>query len=341
MGVGQLDRVPALFNYSIICINQKRPLETMLLARRGRELSTNDRFLHAASTLNLAGALMCLGRQERADQLIGAVDAMVDELEGYGRVYIDIVRHSYGIAAACERSDDKDARARLDYLESMDETGLSAMTMACFRARVAFASREWENALRLLERVRALDAPWDGTVAAAALLEIRALLHLEQREQAVARASALIERLDHTMSDGIDPGDRLETGRLLAEVVGDHADGADIARRALAVAAAAAIERIWQADRFRRELPGFQFLTREDRDVLDEYHERFTTEYGAVLDHVSRLLASPEDFAAVRASDDAKSFIAVCSWCRRIRGPPRCQGSCRVFCKRSGDPDAA
>jgi ATP/maltotriose-dependent transcriptional regulator MalT len=320
-GSGSSIECRAVINYSIICINQKRPLEAMLLARRGRSLAAHDQFLHAASTLNLAGALMCLGRQERAAELIRSVDEMVDELEGYGRVYIDIVRHSYGIAAECERGDGAAARARLEYLESMDETGLGALTMPCFRARVAFASGELESTLRVLEHVRAVDAPWDGAIAAAELLEIRALLRLDQRESAIARASTLIDRLEDPMSDCIDAGDRLESARLLAEEVGDHPDSAHIARRALAVAAAAAIERICQADCFRRELPGFEFLTGEDRRVLDEYHEQFTTDYGDVLDHVSLLLASSENFAAVRASDTATPFIAVCSWCRRIRGP--------------------
>jgi len=317
---GSIER-RAVINFSILCVSQQRPLEAMLLARRGRAISAADEFHAAISDLNLAAALMALGDFQRATELLRAVDEVADRLRGGERRYVDVIRHMYRIAAAYENVSVETARASLQYLESAGETGICSSTMWCFRARVAFAAGEMEDAVCALQHLRSPDEPWTEAIADSLLLEVRAYLRLDQREQALALALTLIERLEAPISDSISPGNRLETARVLAEEIGDRPDSADLARRALAIAATGALERIWQADRFRRDLPGFEFLTGEDRRVIDEYHGRFTSAYGDVLSQMARFLASPEELARSHAADPSEQLICVCAWCQRIRGP--------------------
>lgn len=319
---GGLIELRAVTNYAMFCVAQQRPLEALLLSRRCVDLASGCSALEEAiGRMDHAAALSQLGDWEGALAVLDEAEERIEELPEERRRVALLTFLGYRIPVAYELGDAATATRCFERLERVrvgPGPGFPPDALLGMRAQVAFVTGRFEEAVQWAQQLRRGHPTWDPGAADADLVEVRSLVALGQLEPAVAAADALVGRLEAEPGRALPPGTRLETARVLAREIDVH--DPDVARRALNVAAAAAIDRIWQADRFRR-VEGFTWLSPEDRRIIDEYQARFVSEYADVLDHLAGLLTRPEPFELVAAEPTDDRLICVCAWCRRVRGP--------------------
>ncbi len=311
-------------NYGLMCLNDQRVFEALLLTRRACVLCERggSAFAAALSYLYLAGVLSEIGDDARADEALARVAMSRQDLNEQDGAYIDRVLAGLHLVAAYRDDDAEGALARLEEIrqaEPMDDPrGLQILG-----AKARFAAGDVGAALDEIEGSRAVGLTRDSHDFDLDLIEIRCMLGAARTAEAHAATAGLLARLAGEGRSVLSSARRLHVAQQVGRESQALPRGDALSRRAFEIAGAAALERIWEVGAFRRALPHFALVGQEEREILDDYRDRFVREHSELLD-VVRMLLSDGDAQLERLPphhDGAARLVGVCAWCRRLRGP--------------------
>ncbi|MCE9637983.1 MAG: hypothetical protein K8T90_19965 [Planctomycetes bacterium] len=325
------DRMPALrgsaaVSYARLCLELRRDVEALVLARRGSQAcdAAGDRQGALFGRLVETHVLMSLEDWPRLGVAIRALDADLGSAPPATRrsLACGVVAISTEFALGEKRWDDA---IRLD-LESdrlareMKSLAWSAADRHLVAAEVHFGRGEPAAALAEIEAGIALptDDAWVTTFLATWRVRLKAALGHEDLGEI---AATWIDDLESAVGRTLGPGYALRVAQQGAAAL--HAAGGhpDLARRAYRIAASAALTRIAEIDRFTNEFPEYAMPTREELETIGDHRRRTEDREGALRSAVAQLLTDeissgrwPLDILAPEGS-----HVACCAWCGRLR----------------------
>lgn len=324
-GSGARGELAACINLAMVCLLGRRYFEALVLARRGVELANASgiELASAKANLHLAGVLRAVGDVKRAYAALEQAEALRESLAPEDRA-----NHISGIAAervrlalydgdadtALRHSEESRERASDDNWGRMDDV---------LRAAVLVAAERFEEAYALLKRLEPEVSGRDPTRATRSRLEAQCLAVLETSDAALWSARSLLDWLEGEGHDEIGSGTRLDEAERLGHLLLDVCRSPGDARRAYEIAATAALERIHELQTFSLDLPHLSRASDEDRQILEEYRQRFQSERALLLSALARLLEQegPATRLFGESRKDQDAAIKVCAWCQKVQGP--------------------
>ncbi len=320
-GTGALPERIACINLLMICAMQFRVSEGLTLARRAWRLAEDDGDPNgrAMAALNLAGLLSEIGDEARFSRAATRVEREVPRLKGGYSRHIPPALLSLRLHMARLRNDVAECGRFLNRLEAM-ATDNDPRQLPEIRAAVLRADGRPERALRLVRAHVDPEKRHDEPGVRLEILAVRCLADLNRRDEAIAAGRAFIALLGGKAREEVSPGRRMAQAELIGQILESCGAEATDVRQAYDVAAAAALERSRELDRFLREFPALLEVHPDDLALLNGYRESFLVDRRKLAAAVAGLVESG-DPAALPSNEQADDFLCLCAWCERVRGP--------------------
>jgi hypothetical protein len=313
-------------NFARLCMGARRDVEALVLARRAAALLELRGEVYGATfaLIVLAHVLAAIEDWERLEALLEEIEQAVPAIPEARRASIEFSMATC-LADLCV------ARGRTEQalvVASRAETLAGAIATAMWTARSGPLMRipALVKAGRVGEAASEADAalaqgPTDDEQGLR-LLSMRVEIAAGRGERTLDRlASTWIELLEGDAGSAFGPGRRLDSAQRVADAL-RRADAAPtVARRAYDVAAAAALERLAQLDRFARDFLDIATPGADDRATLDDFRARTTARRADLLVAVARLLEAEARAGrrplAVLSPDGG--LVCTCAWCGSVR----------------------
>lgn len=349
----------ACINLAMICLLDQRLFEALVLSRQGVELAaaSENPLAISKANLHLAGVLRSVGDTRRARIALERAAEVVDGLDDASQAnqLANIAEERVQLALV-----EGDIHAALRHMATSEEVaGEGDITIRdrTLRGAVLVAAGRAAEAFELLGTCAPEDGDKDPTRAWRARLEAECTAALKGREAGLWSARSLLDWLEREGVDQLAPGTRLYEAERLGVFLLDECRSPQDARRAYEVAATAALERIRELGAFVQELPDLGRATDEDRQILEEYRQRYEQERAILLHSLADLLEveGPATRLFGEHREDIDAAIKVCAWCQKVQGPDGIwfmpsqallptgrlyvtHGICEVcFCQQTGD----
>jgi hypothetical protein len=315
-------------NYARLCLQVRRDLEALVLARRGSEACAAVHDTLGAVYGRLVEGFVLAGLQDwpRLRDVCAWLRRELDGLSPTPRVSIEYGLHELLAELAIGELRPADAFA---HVERAAELARAHREPAwCPREVEVTSAQAWavmgrrDQALECVARGLA-DGPSDD--AQGLLLQaLRVRLLAEAGDPATAEAAAAF--LHDMASPGglaLGPGVRLMRAQLAADPLA--VGWPDEAARAYHIAATAAVHRLAEVARFTRDIPDVSRPTPLESRVLDDYRRRTERQERGLRAALSRYLMDEvregrwplERFGAVG------DHVCCCAWCGAVRGSDR------------------
>ncbi len=313
-------------NFARLCLQVRRDLEALILARRGSEACAANGDLTGAFYGRLVEAyvLKCLEDWPRLESLVRRLEADLPRMPAAQQP-----RLTYGVlgvAAALALGQGRFLEALALIGETarlgteLAEPSWSPRELHHVRAQVEAARGRPQEALAEVERGLALDAPEDDRLVdleTVGLVLEAALAH----PRLPASAARWLARLESPAGRALGPGFALRAGQRVGEALQRAGGHAEEARRAFRLAAAGALARLVEVEHFALEFPEFAQPTPLEAEMLADLRRRTERSEAALRGAVARLLS--DEIAAGRwplaSLAPAGGLVACCAWCGRLR----------------------
>lgn len=324
-------RWPALLgaaynNYARLCLEHRRDLEALVLARRGSEA--------CAAVDDALGAVY--GRLVEGFVLSGLEDwaRLRDVCRWLRRELPSVTSPSAGgieyglheLLAYLAVGERRPADA-FDEIRRAEELARAQHEPSwCHREVDVVATQAWsamgrrDEALEALTRGLAAGDPDDAQGFLLQAWRVRVHAELGSPETA-AHAASWLDALESPAGLALGAGVRVVHAQLGADALARGGRWPDEARRAYRVAAGAALRRLAEVARFTREFPDVSRPTPTEAQVLDDYRRRTEAREADLRAAVSHLLV--EEARAGRWPLESLAgvggFVCCCAWCAAVR----------------------
>lgn len=325
------DRMPALrasaaVSYARLCLELRRDVEALVLARKGSRAcdAVGDRQGALFGRLVETHVLMSLEDWPRLGEAIRSLSADVRSAAPATRrmLVCGVAAISTELALGEERWDDA-LRLDAEADRLAQETGSLAWSAAdrhLVRADVLHGRGDHAGALAEIEAGVALgpDDPWVATFLSTWRVRLQAALG---HADLAATAAAWLDALESAVGRTLGSGYVLRVAQLGAEALHARGGHADLARRAYRIAAVAALTRLAEIDGFTREFPDFAAPSPEEIATIADHRRRVADREGALRSAVAHLLTDEVlsgrwPLSHLAAEGD---HVACCAWCGRLR----------------------
>ena len=318
----------AYANYARLCLEQRRDLEALVLARRGAEASAvlGDHLGKAYGRLVEAYVLSQLEDWPRLRALCGRLPWIIAALPPHHRARIEYGLHGVQAELAIGEGRPADAfreqEAADRIAKELGEPSWSPRDSERIAAQAHAAMGRDREAFDAAERGLALGPPDDVVGLVLSTLRVRsgARLHVDALPDHVRTWLAALEG---TPDRPLGPGLRLVQGHLGADALLAIGGFADEARHAYRLAASAMLQRLRELSVFARDLRDVARPTPLEMSILDDHRRRTEVREAALRAAVSRLLA--DEVRAGRwpltSLAPAGGMVCSCAWCGRLRAP--------------------
>lgn len=318
----------AYANYARLCLEQRRDLEALVLARRGAEASAvlGDHLGNAYGRLVEAYVLSQLEDWPRLRALCERLPWIIGALPQHQRPPIEYGLRGVQAELAIGEGRPQDAfaeQAAADAIaKAIGEPSWSARDFERIAAQAHAAMGRDQEAYEAAGRGLALGAANDVAGLVLSTLRVRSGARLgvpDLRDHVRAWLAAL----EGDGSRPLGPGLRLVQGHLGADAL-LSADGyADEARHAYRLAATAMLERLRELYDFARDLRDVARPTPLEMSILDDHRRRTEVREAALRAAVSRLLADEVRAGRWPLTSLAPEggMVCSCAWCGRLRAP--------------------
>ncbi len=315
-------------NYARLCLEQRRDLEALVLARRGAESSAvlGDHLGKAYGRLVEAYVLSQLEDWPRLRALCARLPWIIAALPPHHRPRIEYGLHGVQAELAVGEGRPEDAfreQQLADRLaKEMNDPSWSPRDYERISAQAYAAMGRDRDSYEAAERGLALGPPDDVAGLVLATLRVRSGARLGVpglRDHVHAWLAAL----EGTPDRPLGPGLRLVQGHLGADALLAAGGFADEARLAYRLAATAMLQRLRELSVFARDLRDVARPTPIEMAILDDHRRRTEAREAALRAAVSRLLA--DEVRAGRwpltSLAPAGGMVCSCAWCGRLRAP--------------------
>lgn len=316
----------AAMSYARLCLDMKRDLEALILARRAGESAHLAGDLDGAlfSRLVEANVLLHLEDWPRLGNAIEDYAAQIDRAPRLlqQRLRGGLADISADHAAGEDRWDDAIAH-RIEAERLWANTPNAAAAVGRRERAEALASLgrgDPDGALREFDR--AIEAAARDPVDALPLATwcVRALAAQRSRDVGLS-ATKWLDALERAAGVTVAYGFVLRAAQDGAAALRTFPECAEVTRRAYRLAASAALVRLAEIERFVREFPDYATPTPEERATIEDFRRRTEAREESLREAVASLLQ--DEIRAGRwpleslAADGA--LVACCAWCGRIR----------------------
>ncbi len=318
----------AYANYARLCLEQRRDLEGLVLARRGAEASAvlGDHLGTAYGRLVEAYVLSQLEDWTRLRALCDRLPWIIDALPSHQRLRIEYGLHGVQAELAIGEGRPQDAfreQATADRLaKELGDPSWSPRDCERIAAQAHAAMGHDREALEAAERGLAHGPAGDVVGLVLQTLRVRSGARLgapSLRDDVRAWLAALEGDGSRLLGSGL----RLVQGHLGADALLGVGGFADEARHAYRLAASAMLQRLRELHHFARDLRDVARPTPLEMSMLDDHRRRTEVREAALRAAVSRLLA--EEVRAGRwpltSLAPAGGMVCSCAWCGRLRAP--------------------
>jgi hypothetical protein len=318
----------AYANYARLCLEQRRDLEALVLARRGAEASAvlGDHLGKAYGRLVEAYVLSQLEDWPRLRALCGRLPWIIAALPPHHRARIEYGLHGVQAELAIGEGRPADAfreqEAADRIAKELGEPSWSPRDSERIAAQAHAAMGRDREAFDAAERGLALGPPDDVVGLVLSTLRVRSGARL--RVDALPdHVRTWLAALEGTPDRPLGPGLRLVQGHLGADALLAIGGFADEARHAYRLAASAMLQRLRELSVFARDLRDVARPTPLEMSILDDHRRRTEVREAALRAAVSRLLA--DEVRAGRwpltSLAPAGGMVCSCAWCGRLRAP--------------------
>lgn len=314
----------ACVNLSMILARQRRLLEALAMSRRACRIALADTepLAICLSHVQLGKMLLELGDLDGFRRAVEVAELHRPELDETLSGWIPHLLAGMHAEVALQEGDIASAdRFMNEALEGADVIGeVVAMARATHLRR---AGRHAES----LEVVRTALADEGLDPGFRLRFEAEELLCLVDSGDVASLRRKAAACLGGMAADGRKCGTptwRMRVGETVGHALSNDEATRGEARRALEIAAVAALERSWETRQFFREFPALERLEPADAALLDAHAERFRARHLELLAAMRALLSEGARHETPLADDaGAAFFVSVCAWCNRVRGPER------------------
>lgn len=316
----------AAMSYARLCLDSNRDLEAFILARRAGESAERAGDIDGALFSRLVEANVLL-HLEDWPRLGIAISTYTAQIEGAPR----LLRHrlrchltdlSADFAVGEERWDDAIAhRMECERLWANTPNAASAaLRRERTQAIVSLCRGDVDGGLR--EIGRAIDATADDPFAALPLATWRVRALAAHRSEDVGQvATEWLDALEGAAGVTLSHGIVLRAAQDGAAALRTLPEHAELTRRAYRLAAASALVRLAEVERFVREFPDYATPTPDERATIEDFRRRTEEREASLREAVASLLK--DEIRAGRWPLESLSadgaLVACCAWCGRIR----------------------
>jgi tetratricopeptide (TPR) repeat protein len=312
-----------------VFFRQWREVEALSLARRAVALAEagGPPRARASALSTLAAAYRAMEDWERMESTLDRQAEAASDLPEGGDWRMRATAQGFRAEADLHRGD---AYAALRHVEQMEDVvplrepdNWPLAWPLALRAEAEHVFGREEECLALLGRARAVaDTPPSAGIRLQAL-EVSSLFARGEDADATERARDALDQLERRDPDPFGAGNRLRFGVRLASILRGYGGPPREVRRALDMAATAAVDRLRQAARVSRTLPEVLGVQPEDLQALEAYRQRILSLQQdlflgalAVIEEEVRQGQPP-----LRAGESQGCPASLCAWCRRVRLP--------------------
>lgn len=313
-------------NYARLCLEHRRDLEALVLARRGAEAcaAQGDTLGAAYGRLVEAYVLRDLEDWPRLEALLARLEADLPRVAGGMRRTLTFGVHGVRADLLMGQGRLQEGLAASELCDRLGreqgEPSWSPLDLATARAQVHRSQGRLPEALAAAEE--GLRAASEPGAAAAFLASLRLRVLVAQRGVGAApEVQTWLAGLRTGSASDLGPGVVLrvgtEGGEALAQVPGLERE----AEAALGLAAAGALARLAQLEHFATHLPEVARPTPEEAAILAEHRQRIESRERALRRAVARLLRSEHEAGRRPLASLAPEggLIGCCAWCGRLR----------------------
>ncbi len=315
-------------NYARLCLQHRRDLEALVLARRGSEACAGvaDRLGSVYGRLVEGFVLAGLEDWPRLRDVCGWLRRELDGLARSPRASIEYGLDELLAALAVGERRPADAFAHIARAERLavehGEPAWSPREVEVVGAQAWAVMGRRDQALECVERGLADGAPDDASGLLLQALRVRLLAEAGDAGTAAA-ARTWLHAMGSPDAVALGSGVRLARAQLAADALATH--WPEEAARAYHIAATAALHRLAEVARFTRDFPDVSRPTPVESRVLDDYRRRTERQERSLRAALSQYLLDEvregrwplERFAAVG------DHVCCCAWCGAVRGTDR------------------
>lgn len=323
-GTGSHAERVACVNLAMILSRQRRLFEAFAISRRACRLAfaSGDPLAICLAHAQLAKMLLELGDMPGFERAVEAAESSRPEIDENVAGWVPHLLAGLRAEVAIQHGDLDAAQEAVD--EALDGPDVIREVVDMMRATHLRRVGRPDEALVVL-RV-ALDAGTDESSYRIRFQaeELLCLVDLGDVAAARERAADCLAEMVRLGARCGSPTWRMRVGETVGMALAREEGTRGEARRALEIAAVAALERSWESKLFFQEFPQLARMEPEDVAVLEAHGERFAEKHRELLGAIRALLLEGARFEtpiAECASDEL--FVAVCAWCNSLRGPER------------------